>query len=101
MKRTVTFITTADTFQVFSFPPNEGEENPELWEAELTISYVDPRTGYSNRHGTKGSAYITRRTLELAGCLGTGKPKEEDPPVETVEDLIIRLLSCVGVFPTE
>jgi len=101
-KERVVRIKTHDTEKVYEFPG----ENPILWEVTLGIRDVcvrsgEPRAKYDTK---KVTIYLERETLEDAGLLPFAyESKREDPvdPIETPEDLLLRLLDLVGVYPVE
>lgn len=75
----------------------------QLWQVELRISPL-------NEHGTAGTTcvatgvtHVSRETLEQHGLLPRVVTKRLAPggPTPTAEDLILELLECVGVYPTE
>lgn len=78
-----------------------SEAGLQLWEVELRISHVDPRSGRSDAAlSPSGAIHVERQTLVNAGLLPRAcndTPPPED--AETVEKLILRLLEHVGVFP--
>ena len=100
-KETITRIHTEDTDRTYEFP---CKDNPQLWNVELRIACVG-----ENGHDylapsslVKASVYLERATLEEAGLLPRKDTKEvKAPPLETVEDMIIRLLEHLGYFPCE
>ncbi|KKN37428.1 hypothetical protein LCGC14_0763770 [marine sediment metagenome] len=96
--KTITRITTEDTKKTYEFP-NEG--NPQLWAVTLSIegisSYGRPEYGSE----CKEIIHIEQKTLENAGLLPKQNEKKEELQEETAEDLILRLLEHVGVYPVE
>ena len=102
MKKTVVRITTADTRKTYEFPG----DHPQIWEVKLTIeeigvdgNYDRFRTGYHSYPAKV--VYLELETLQNAGLKPIPKEETEKLPTETAEDLIIRLLEHVGVFPAE
>jgi hypothetical protein len=74
----------------------------QLWAVNLSIGFVDRQTGHVNPHcSTKATVHVERDVLVNAGllpwCIGDKKPTIETE--ETAEQLIIRLLNHVGVYP--
>lgn len=102
MRKTITYITTADTKKTYEYPDLKSK-NPQLWAVKLSITWV----GNTGRHGDpdqeKTVIYLERETLENVGLLPAEKklPESTPEPQETVEDLILRLLEHVGIFPAE
>ena len=104
-RETKIFITTVDG-KTITYPQKEGSKQ-QVWEATLRISLVDSNTGYAKDTRIYGPAevtvFVTRETLEEAGLLPRqrGAFNESEPPSETAEDLLLRLLEHVGVYPQE
>jgi hypothetical protein len=98
MKKTVTYITTADTKKTYAFPTEKDKKNPQLWMVELRMNAVDGNLGYSSIGSldySQANVYLERETLEKVGLVGKRiDVKEDTPPKETVEDLIIRM--CIS-----
>ncbi len=93
-------ITTEDTKKTYEFP---GEDNPQLWAVQLQIDRVDGGGhAYFNSHlRIPKTIHVERETLENAGLLPMKKEIKDASPTETPEDLILRLLEHVGVYPSE
>lgn len=94
-------ITTQDTKKTYELP---SENAPQLWLVELIISNVEHATGTAIKSAhTKASIHLERQTLVDAGLLPKAEADKE-PTNETrerPEDLILRLLEHVGVFPEQ
>ena len=104
MKKTITYITTADTKKTYEYPPKEGVKNPTLNEVLLTYDFVDEsgRSSPSNRCTYNStSIFLERESLERAGILPIAYESEVAEVTETAEDLILRLLEMVDVHPNE
>jgi hypothetical protein len=108
MKKTITYITTADTKKTYEFPDEEAK-NPEIVEIKLFLGFAKEDSGYvrtssySYPEYPKAIIYVERQTLENAGILPLGdyaSQSEKEEPTETPEDLILRLLEMVGVNPS-
>ena len=103
MRKEIVRITTYDTEKTYEFP---SEDNPRLFEVSMRIRPIHAggnATGsYQYEHINHGM-YIELETLLAAGMKPyERKPKENDPPAtETPEDLMLRLLEIVGVYPQE
>jgi len=100
--KSVVRITTEDTKKTYEFP---GEDNPRLYSVELKITAID-HGGHLQSYGTIGAKHIhlEENTLLKAGLLPRryNVPDEKEVPTEeTPEDLILRLLEHVGVYPVE
>lgn len=79
----------------------------QIWAVQLKIECVSEHTGsatFGSHHGNRTTVvHVTREPLEACGLLPEtrkDKPQKADEP-ETVEDLVLRLLHHVGVYPTE
>ncbi len=100
-----TFITTADTHETYVFPKHarqeEDAEPPCLWEATLSLAYVKAYGDVSPKR-TEATIYVTEKTLRKAGLRQEHSEAAEPVEVtETMEDLAIRLLEHLGVYPSE
>jgi len=105
-KVTKTYITTEDTKETYTFPPDDGVEQPQLWEVVVYVLPVEKKTGISsggiNSYSTpNGAIYLERQTLVNHGMMPVVYPGDK-PPADnpsTAEDLIIQLLETVGYYP--
>jgi hypothetical protein len=100
MKKDFVRITTADTNETYEFPGN----NPQLWEVKTTITRVQQSGAvHAIPSFERNTHYIEDKTLLMAGLEPYDhRPRHPDPEiVETAEDLILRLLENVGVYPAE
>ena len=99
--KSVVRITTEDTKKTYEFP---GLDNPQLWAVTLQIKCVDGG-GFAHFSSpsfcTERIIHVERETLANAGLIGRPVEKEDKPLEETAEDLILRLLEHVGVYPVE
>lgn len=101
MREELVRITTHDTEKMYEFP---RKGSPALFLVEMRIRPVDRDGAVKNvpqyRHIDNGM-YVELDTLLKAGMKPyERKPQEGDPePVETAEDLMVRLLELVGVYP--
>ena len=104
MIKTITYITTADSKKTYEYPPKDGIKNPDILKVLLKMDWVDSR-GNANPDSvyksTSGIAYLERETMENAGIIPFKENSSVKVPVETAEDLIIRLLEMVQVYPNE
>ena len=101
MKKSFVRITTVDTKKTYEFP---GENIPQVWEVTLAMEHVDKNGCVSTTsfRSADCTIYLERETLESAKLLPMDKTKEPDrEPTETPEDLLLRLLEHIGVYPTE
>lgn len=102
MESKIIRIVTEDTGKTYEFP-NGG--NPPLWGVKLEIAQVDPfgSTPFNYQRIVSKIIHVERSTLEKAGLNPLLKKNKDElePAIETIEDLIIRLLEHVGVYPTE
>jgi len=100
MKTTIVRITTEDTKKTYELP---GEDVPQLWAAEISVTCVDKYGYHTTPNSNKKTIYLERQTLVDHGMLPQSHTDEKPPvPVApTAEDLILQLLECVGVFPEE
>jgi hypothetical protein len=103
MKKTVVRITTADTRKTYEFP---SPEHPQIWEAKISLEQIGNDGNYAqskcSRHSYPSKTiYLELETLQKAGLKSYKYPNIVELPQETAEDLIIRLLEHVGVYPTE
>ena len=93
-----TEITTHDG-TVYRIP---GDTNPQLWAVHLSIQPVDMQHGYlsGSRGRSEASIYVTRQVLIDHGLAPAQQGDTPAPtPPETAEDLLLKLLGQVGVFP--
>ena len=96
-------ITTSDTKKTYEYP---STGNPQLFEISMRIRPIHASgaatKSFQYEHIHHGM-YVELETLLAAGMTSYArKPKESDPPAtETPEDLILRLLEVVGVYPQE
>lgn len=98
-RKDVTRIKTADTGKTYEFP---SEDHPALYEVALVAHVL-------NSHGHTGSScpaaavviHLEHQTMLDAGLVRQDKKKPAVEPKETAEDLLIRLLEHIGVYPTE
>ena len=100
MRKEIVRITTADTKETHEFP---GKDLPDLWAVGIMINSLDGRGHHTAGRSIIHTVYVERQTLVNAGlrpvCAEDKKPTPEDE--ETAEDLILRLLEMVDVYPTE
>ena len=96
--RSIVRITTEDTKKTYEFP-NEG--NPQLWAVTLSIEGISFYGQPAHGSVCKKIIHIERETLENAGLLPKQNEKKDEVAEETAEELILRLLEHVGVYPTE
>jgi hypothetical protein len=104
MKKYITEITTTDTKKTYNYERFSENDNPQIWEATISVNPVDGNSGEKNNYPTKSKTiYLERATLENASLLPMEREREIEKvqPTETAEDLIIRLLNHVGFYPTE
>ncbi|MCG7853116.1 MAG: hypothetical protein MIO92_11405 [Methanosarcinaceae archaeon] len=101
MRKTFTQITTHDTKKTYVFPPEEGENNPQLWEVELKIRHVNSYGNTPYEPSGEISIFVERATLANANMLPILKEEPKDTPVKarTPEDLILELLEIIGIYP--
>lgn len=104
MKKTITYITTVDTKETFQYPRTDNKQQP-VYEVSVYFKLVSNSTGHAEVVGTYSQPgaifYITRDTLKKIGHFKPGENEvvKNDLPDETIEDLILRLLEMVGVYP--
>jgi hypothetical protein len=99
-------IETYDTKKTYEFISGQKDENPDLWEVGIFVSKVRSDGsidgGLYNKPYPKKVIYLERETLEKSGLIPGKRRNEPKPePTETVEDLILRLLEYVGIYPQE
>ncbi len=99
--KSIVRITTEDTKKTYEFPK---EGNPRLYSVELKITAIG--SSGQPQFGSMCAKYIhlEENTLLKAGLLQDQSrgPKEAGVPItETPEDLILRLLEHVGIYPVE
>jgi hypothetical protein len=96
-----TFITTVDTKKTYKYPQDETP----LWRVRLEVDKVNGSGSIERYFSIAGHAtevYVEEETLRNAGVTGVGvtKKNSDDAPRETVEDLLLRLLEHVDVYPS-
>jgi len=99
--KNVVRITTEDTKKMYEFP---SETSPEIWAVNIRIERLNlngivcfnAASYYSEK-----VIHVEERTLQNAGLIGRPSDKKDEPIEETPEDLILRLLEHVGVYPVE
>lgn len=103
MKRQIIIIKTADTKKEYSFKEGVTSKHPELWKVTMQIDCANRYTTLNYNHKSKSVAteiYVERETLVKAKMLPVAKEEDEHVKVaEKPEDLMLRLLECVGVYP--
>ena len=79
------------------------KDRPQIWEVELGIRLVSNYGATSGVSPKIAKIHVERQQLINAGLLPVAYNDELPIPEtsETVEDLILRLLSHVGVFPEQ
>ena len=100
-RETVTRITTVDTKKTYELPDKNA---PQLWELALTIACIDERDGSTNtRSGNVAVIHVERQTLVNAGLMPVANDDKEptEETKETAEDLCLRLLEHLDVYPVE
>ena len=90
-------ITTADTKKTYELPGDDAD----LWEVRLSMASVEAsgHVHFGSHEHVRTITHVERQTLVNAGllpCVDTDATPEQ---TETAEDLVIRLLEHVGVFP--
>lgn len=77
------------------------EGTPQLWAVELRISPVGDHGYMQMPNGASATVFVERGTLQEHGLLPRPKTaaKENPSDVKPVEELILELLSHVGVYP--
>lgn len=95
------FITTSDTKKTYEYPSKK--DSPQLWEVKMEIHCVDNYGNSFSSCSRVDNIFLERETLEQHGLLPGNIKKDTAPntPSPTVEDLILRLLELVGVYPVE
>ncbi|MDF1551963.1 MAG: hypothetical protein P1P84_02820 [Deferrisomatales bacterium] len=101
MRQSVIRITTHDTKEVFEYPG----ENPRLWDVQIKIARVNHQ-GQSNTDDRftipSAKVFLTEGTMRKFGLVPQQTKVKEVPHTQsTAEDLLLELLSLVGVYPTE
>lgn len=99
--KSIVRITTEDTKKTYEFP---NEENPPICAVKIEISSIDP--GGNSYFGSVSSSitkivHLELETIENAGLRPMRKDRKDESPTETPEDLILRLLEHVGVYPVD
>ena len=102
MIRYIKEITTLDTKQTYRWINNEPEGDiPQLIEIRLQHRFVDRNGIVRSTEFQIDTVYIERSTLEKSGLLSKvddkGNRDRSYVVEETVEDLIVRLLTMLGV----
>lgn len=99
-RETVTRITTADTGKTYELPDKSA---PQLWEIELSIGRVDRYSGIVGTRSKGNLIHVERQTFVNAGLMpvAKGDKKVTEETKETAEDLCLRLLEHLGVYPEE
>ena len=94
-------ITTEDTQQTYEFPDTT---NPPICAVKIEIALIHSQ-GHSyfgpGSAATETIVHLELATIENAGLRPMRKERKNELPVETPEDLILRLLEHVGIYPTE
>ncbi len=96
-------VETKNTVVLYGGRRVELPTKEQIWEVTLSIRCLDGG-GQANFSGfTSHTIHLPRATLEAHGLL----PRKKEPtqpipdPAPTVEDLILDLLECVGVYPEQ
>jgi len=92
-------IFTEDTKKTYEFP---DKDNPPIWAVKITIGRI-ANDGSYYEHASSNSVviHVEEKTLQDAGLVLRPRGEEPKPLVETPEELIIRLLEHVGVYPED
>ena len=96
--KSIVRITTEDTKKTYDFP---DESNPQIWAVKLQVDRLSPDgslSGFSS-YQTSKIIHIERETLENARLVPIAEERKDEAAQETAEDLILRLLEHVGVYP--
>ena len=98
----IRLITTVDGMQ-YTFPADKG--TPQLWCVEMGMRCVSDEGTLPNYVPIRKEFFVERSVLEKAGLVPdvrTKREREETPIVpETPQGLMLRLLSLLGIYPTE
>jgi hypothetical protein len=100
-------ITTADTNQTYRVMANGQHESgtgPQLWRLDVHIS-SNLISSQSDRFNKSVTLFVERQTLvnigHLPECYTDDPTSSSKEKRETLEELILRLLGQVGVYPTD
>ena len=105
-KQTKVYITTDDTGNTYLMDKGGYQNNPQLWAVEIGMACVNSQTGSHNMiaHADRKVFYVERNTLEKLGMVPF-VPKRNDVSIEErqdeITDVLLKLLSMVGIFPEE
>lgn len=79
------------------------KKDQQIWAVELRIKPVESNTGEVTQRYTAvaKTVHVKRELLESCGLVGNkpDPPRPEEP--QTLEDLLLKVLHHVGVFPEE
>lgn len=100
MRQSIVRITTHDTKKTYEYGADVDDAGrPQVWEATLKLKCVDVN-GRTDQYGKSATVYLERSTLERHKLVPQPKDAKPQPePTETPEDLLLRLLEVVGVYP--
>jgi hypothetical protein len=101
MRQSIVRITTHDTKKTYEYGADIEGDRPQLWEATLALKCVDQNGRTGDYHAKSVTVYLERETLERHKLVPQpAEPKRQPLPyTETPEDLLLRLLEAVGVYP--
>lgn len=103
-RTTKTYITLTDGRQ-YSFPTEEGDVLPEIWEVQINITRLDER-GNKVSYGSVPleTVHVDRQLLFKHGVITLNRLEAQagkEPQPKSVEDLLLELLESLGVYPQE
>lgn len=97
----ITKIVTFDTKEEFIFDDKTTHRG--LYEIEITITPLRPNgTVHHMMYSSSIVGHVTEKTLLNAGYTkNISKEKQIEKPEETMEELALRLMEKVGIFPQD
>jgi hypothetical protein len=105
MRENKVHVTTYDTKKIYVMPPEEGQKNPPIWEVVLTVTQMTPEGKCHNFATSRVTIHLEEATLKEHDLVGQKRIPTTDPngpstAPPTPEDLILKLLELVGVYPS-
>lgn len=100
-RKSYTEITTQDTNETFVF--DKERKHKGIYELEMKVwglNKAGNREAWSDP-GQTVTFHLTEKTMIDAGCKAVPIPERTENPVESMEELALRFLEHLGVYPQE